>query len=69
MDCDDIHGPQRIDPNDFGDPLSLDFIKITQQPLDGLPFKVAQTFIVSRGWIVIHLIPWPEFQFDRYFSL
>lgn len=59
-----LKGPQRINPNDFGDRLTLPsappsccywgffcffLIQISGQQLDGLLLKLVQTFMVPRG--------------------
>lgn len=56
-----LKGPPRINPNDFGDPLTLlsappscrywvfFLIQISVQLLDGLLLKLVQTFMVPRG--------------------
>lgn len=31
--------------------------ELSQQPLDGLPWNLVQTFMVPKGWIVITLFP------------
>lgn len=58
-----IHGPKRMNPNNYDDPLPFfssaakrfTFV-VSQQQFDGLTRTVVQTFMFPTGWIVINLV-------------
>lgn len=68
MDCTDIHAPQRLNPNDFGDfnCCAPQQVHVSNNPVKLLLMDLAQTLIrsVSQTINYTHFIHWLILQFD-----
>ncbi len=72
--CTDIHGPQRINPNDVGAPLTFPLAppagrifylscEISQHLLNGSAQNFVQTFMSPKGWILLLFWTFTDFFF------